>query len=127
MPVAIEKKAEYDRLWRKKNPEKTKAYATKYRKAHPEKSRARTKRFADKRRHFLQAVKKAAGCAVCSRNEYAGGLDFHHIDPKTKNFELGCCGKSWDAIVDELDKCEVLCRYCHGAVESRELEWPAKI
>ena len=42
-------------------------------------------------------------------------LQFHHIDPENKDFELGSTGvfKSNSRIKDEVDKCVCLCANCH--------------
>lgn len=41
-------------------------------------------------------------------------FDFHHRDPDEKDFEWTTLKKwSWDRIVTELDKCDLLCVYCH--------------
>ena len=40
--------------------------------------------------------------------------DFHHLDPKTKSFAIsqGMQG-AWLTLVDEADKCILLCANCH--------------
>lgn len=40
--------------------------------------------------------------------------DFHHKDPKEKEFRIGGSTKSWDKLKREVDKCELLCRNCHA-------------
>jgi hypothetical protein len=49
-------------------------------------------------------------------------LTFHHINPLFKEFELGGTGlcKSWDKLVIELDKCQLLCLNCHFELHERE-------
>jgi hypothetical protein len=111
----MSRKFAYIRAWQAGHPERIKVYRKKA-----------SQKYSRHRRNFLQAIKKMAGCAICGRNQYAGGLDFHHIDPECKSFSLSKAGMPWEALVIEQDKCEVLCKYCHGAVESGELEWPAK-
>jgi hypothetical protein len=62
------------------------------------------------------------GCEVCGYNKNAAALAFHHKNPKTKSFMLGCheigC-RTWDAIVEEANKCQLLCQNCH-----HELHYP---
>lgn len=41
-------------------------------------------------------------------------LDFHHFDPKTKIKEVSkLTSASYDKIIEEINKCVVLCRNCH--------------
>ena len=44
-------------------------------------------------------------------------FQFHHIDPKTKSFKLSgrnLSTHSWDEVLDEAKKCELLCANCHS-------------
>jgi hypothetical protein len=41
-------------------------------------------------------------------------LDFHHVNPSKKLFEISKASKyAWDIIKLELDKCQLLCSSCH--------------
>lgn len=43
-------------------------------------------------------------------------LDFHHRNPKEKDFEVSvmiCSGYSLKRIINEIEKCDVLCANCH--------------
>lgn len=44
-------------------------------------------------------------------------LQWHHIDPSTKSFNISSSvysrNKSWDLIMKEIEKCECLCANCH--------------
>jgi hypothetical protein len=54
------------------------------------------------------------GCCVrCGAIE---NLEFDHIDPSTKVFNV-CTdlSKAWDALVEEAAKCQLLCKPCHVA------------
>lgn len=59
-------------------------------------------------------------CVVCGYKKYAGALDFHHINPKTKNFALSVKGLSysWARIVKEAQKCVLVCKNCHMEIEA---------
>lgn len=70
----------------------------------------------------IAAIKYKGGkCELCGYNKYTGALDFHHIDPLLKNFDLGGVGiqKSWDKLKIELDKCQLLCRNCHFEIHNQ--------
>lgn len=51
-------------------------------------------------------------CEKCGSIEE---LQFDHIDPATKKFNLSGCylDKKWETILEELDKCQLLCVECH--------------
>lgn len=52
-------------------------------------------------------------CADCGYSRCVAALDFHHRDPKTKNFELGAFSGSIDRLRAEVEKCDLLCAVCH--------------
>jgi hypothetical protein len=46
---------------------------------------------------------------------HAAQLQFHHFDPRTKQFQLGKgADYGWKAIAKEINKCIVLCGCCHA-------------
>ena len=50
-------------------------------------------------------------------------FQFHHIDPKTKLFQLSrsnLIAHSWDELLDEAKKCKLLCANCHKQIHSRD-------
>lgn len=67
---------------------------------------------------------KGGKCQNCGYNKCPAALDFHHRNPKEKDFSI--CqrynyGKLNDKIKKELDKCDLLCANCH-----REEHWAIK-
>ena len=83
----------------------------------------------------VRAIEYLGGkCKVCGYNKYYGALEFHHRDPETKDVSWTKLRKrSWKRIVDELNKCDLLCAICHREHHQDEsliaavLEWRAKI
>ncbi len=65
-------------------------------------------------------VDYAGGCCiVCQYDGYIGALEFHHVNPATKSFEVNSrCKRSWDAIIEEIAKCVLLCSNCHKEVHA---------
>jgi 5-methylcytosine-specific restriction endonuclease McrA len=65
-------------------------------------------------------------CQLCGYNRYVGSLDFHHIDPSTKEFGLSSNGVTYgiDRMRAEAAKCILLCRNCHGEVEAGVVDIP---
>lgn len=62
-------------------------------------------------------------CVVCGEDDPAA-LDFHHVDPATKSFNVASVGrsKSLQAVDRELAKCVVLCASCHRKVHAGRIE-----
>lgn len=62
-----------------------------------------------------KAVEYMGGCCnICKYNAYIEAFDFHHIDPKTKAFEISDNPtRAWEKTKIELDKCVLLCANCH--------------
>lgn len=58
---------------------------------------------------------KGGSCERCGYNKCIEALDFHHKDPKEKDFGIAQKGetRSFEKIKIELDKCLLLCANCH--------------
>jgi len=56
-------------------------------------------------------------CSVCGYIKCIEALEFHHVDPNTKELKLNTRGiersKSFNSQKQELDKCILLCSNCH--------------
>tara|TARA_B100001113_G_C20646390_1_gene421485 strand:- start:36 stop:539 length:504 start_codon:yes stop_codon:yes gene_type:complete len=65
----------------------------------------------DRRKRRLQEMKDKLGnkCVKCGSTE---NLEFDHIDPKTKCFNVNP-QDSWEKTLPELYKCQLLCKPCH--------------
>lgn len=61
---------------------------------------------------------KSNGCAICGYNKYDGALDFHHVNPNNKKFNLSINALSLSnkRIINELNKCILLCSNCHREI-----------
>lgn len=56
------------------------------------------------------------GCNRCGYNTTMSGLDFHHVDSKTKKFNISkvlCNPYKRSLIIEEARKCVLLCKLCH--------------
>ena len=104
----------------KENREKNKEYIKLYQREY---GRNRSQEEKDKRNQYHrdrynQKVKECktilgGKCVVCGATE---NLEFDHIDPKTKLFNITVYvtgGKSKDVFMEELNKCQLLCVECH--------------
>jgi Zn finger protein HypA/HybF involved in hydrogenase expression len=106
-----DKAAESVKNWQLKNPDKVKEY-----------DRLRKREQTKQRRAFMDEYKLKCSCAKCNDSRpYV--LDFHHIDPSTKLFNLGDASKKGiKTIEEELKKCITLCRNCHSEFHYLEKE-----
>lgn len=80
-----------------------------------------------KRRNKVKkmAVEHLGGkCICCGYNKSVSALDFHHKDPKEKDFGISARGhsRSWQRVKNEIDKCVLLCANCHREVHAGERE-----
>lgn len=58
-------------------------------------------------------------CIKCGYDSYIGALEFHHLDPKEKEFNISKFkGYKFKSIKEELDKCILLCANCHREIHS---------
>jgi hypothetical protein len=67
----------------------------------------------------LEAVKYKGGkCEKCGYNKCIEALEFHHTNPQEKDFSISKTGSTYslDKIINEVDKCELLCSNCHREV-----------
>ena len=64
---------------------------------------------------WFAEYKSTLSCTSCGFSHPAV-LDFHHIDPASKEYDISRMvtdGYSKDKILEEIDKCGVLCSNCH--------------
>lgn len=70
-------------------------------------------------------VLKGGECQQCGYSGCLEALVFHHRDPSTKSFSLSreyIWKASWDRLVGEADKCDLLCNRCHAELHAKELK-----
>lgn len=70
----------------------------------------------NKRREWLFEYKKTLCCVYCGNNNPLN-LDLDHIDRSTKKNTPATMitgGYAWDTVVDEIAKCQPVCRNCHN-------------
>lgn len=58
-------------------------------------------------------------CICCGYNKYEGALEFHHKDPKEKDFQLGTSrSKAYNKMLAEAEKCILVCSNCHKEIHA---------
>lgn len=80
----------------------------------------------ERRRQYFFEYKQGLSCVYCGEDNPLC-LDMDHIDRSTKKFTPSTAvtnGTSWEVVLEELDKCQPVCRNCHGiksVIESGKL------
>ena len=90
--------------------------------------RCRARAVAARRRKVkaILVAEAGGGCVRCGFAESMAALQFHHLDPSTKEFHLSRHGvtRSLDRARAEARKCVLLCANCHAAVECGDAALP---
>ncbi len=74
-----------------------------------------------KRRRSLKRilVEEAGGrCLLCGYSRCDRALEFHHLDPRAKQFQITSHTRSLARLRAEASKCVLLCSNCHAEVEA---------
>lgn len=64
-------------------------------------------------------------CEKCGYSNNVAGFDFHHRNPEDKKFQLDMrhlSNQSMNVILEEFDKCDLMCANCHREYHSPELK-----
>lgn len=79
---------------------------------------------ATRKQELIQML--GGACAICGYDKNPAALEFDHKEPSQKRFSIGA-GLSqrnkipWLEVVEEAQKCRLLCANCH-----RDVTWPAR-
>lgn len=63
-------------------------------------------------------------CVCCGYNACQKALQFHHIDPSQKDFNISRLERSWESIKPEIDKCALVCSNCHFEIHAGAKKLP---
>ena len=64
---------------------------------------------------------KGSKCVSCGYKQNFAALEFHHVDPKTKLFQLdlrSLSNRKWETVLVEAKKCRLLCSNCHAELHN---------
>jgi 5-methylcytosine-specific restriction endonuclease McrA len=56
---------------------------------------------------------KGGKCEICGYDKCTRALEFHHKNPKEKDFQISGKSLSFDKLKVEVDKCMLVCSNCH--------------
>jgi 5-methylcytosine-specific restriction endonuclease McrA len=61
---------------------------------------------------------KGGKCEICGYNKCISALEFHHLNPKNKDFAISSKGytRSIEVNKKEVDKCILVCSNCHREI-----------
>jgi len=65
---------------------------------------------------------KGGKCSICGYNKCNRSLSFHHKNRSTKLFGFSLnilWSKKWEDLVNEVNKCDLLCANCHMEIEDK--------
>lgn len=65
----------------------------------------------DKRLKLIEY--KGGKCEICNYDKCYKALEFHHIDPSKKDFDISANSFAFERMKKEVDKCVLLCANCH--------------
>lgn len=57
---------------------------------------------------------KGGKCEICGYNKCEAALQFHHLNPEEKEFQISDKDLSMEEMKKEVDKCQLLCANCHA-------------
>ncbi len=97
-------------------------------------ARVEKRKYRDRRQYLIRAVHarrkkirqmaveyKGGKCEVCGYDRCIEALEFHHNDVSKKDFGISEKGytKSWKQVMQELDKCILICANCHRELRAK--------
>lgn len=81
----------------------------------------RKRQMTCRRKKKERLVRECGGqCQLCGYNRWMSGLQFHHLDPKTKKFGISSVigARSYERCLEEARICVLLCGNCHTEIET---------
>ena len=69
---------------------------------------------------------KGGRCSICGYNKCIDALEFHHRDPTQKDISIGS-GYTYSIkkLLEEIEKCDLLCANCHREIHFKLKNIPA--
>ena len=79
------------------------------------------------RKRKIEMIKQFGNaCTKCGYDKNYAALEFHHIEPEKKSFQLdlrSLSNRKWSSIVEEGKKCILLCSNCHAELHNPHCEY----
>lgn len=86
-----------------------------------EKRKLNVSRVLERRREIKRLLIEYKGgkCEKCGYDKCIAALEFHHINPLEKEYQVSKVSNSFEKLKKEADKCQLLCANCHREVEEK--------
>jgi hypothetical protein len=87
-------------------------------------------RVVARKKNAMQRLRLMMGgkCVLCGFNRIQAALEFHHVDPSQKEFEIGNIGGwGWSRLMQEVKKCILVCSNCHAGIHAGEVSVPDSV
>ncbi len=100
----------------------------KYKEVYRERAKKRHQEQREKFRQNILAYLKDKACKSCGESDVRV-LEFDHLDPYQKGFTISQAvklNKSWDNVLTEIKKCQILCANCHRKRTCSQADWYKK-
>lgn len=97
----------------------------KYREAYLQRAKLRRERLRTEFRTQMKNYMSNKSCQDCGENDIRV-LELDHIEPSGKKFTISQAvrlGYSWQDILLEIEKCQVLCANCHKKRTASQFNW----
>ncbi len=116
-------KQERERMYRKNNPERMRAISKRSYEKNKNKAKIRDNIYRDRRAILIAYF--GGTCMDCGGTFPTPCFDFHHRDTYAKKFTLTMaqCSRPWDKLVEEANKCDLICANCHRLRHLSNKEW----
>ena len=111
---------EYHRAYYLKNKNKYIEYARKQALANPELAAAASAASKKKNFDFKRSLLKQFPCVCCNECD-SDMIDWHHVDPSNKLFNVTDFSKSHEKWWNEVLKCIPVCVSCHRKIHKEKL------
>jgi len=105
--------------------EELRLIAQDYRKRNPERTRLASNKASQKRRRLVNLLKMDRPCYDCGNVFPPVCMDWDHLPQFEKSFNIGVDQDSrrFDLVIDEINKCQLVCSNCHRIrTQARKLE-----
>lgn len=74
----------------------------------------------------LELIEKKGGkCQICGYDKNIAALEFHHLNPEEKSFQLDSrrlSNTTIERLLEEADKCILVCANCHREIHNEHLD-----
>lgn len=97
----------------------------KYKSLYQNRASERRTRLRSEFRTNMLAYLSNKTCIVCGESDIRV-LELDHLDPSAKNFTISQAvklGRSWEEVLLEIKKCQVLCANCHKRRTAQQFGW----